>query len=155
MAWGTTKKLFGTCGNFKFEIYSLTDVKATRSLIKPGVQAIKFVASTNTSDGADIFNAKTLAWTGTADGNTPNELVDSSETFDSALTGYQVSNTTDNAWARVEYKDADELYVMTPDGSARADLFPDGNEAYTFYNERVLQLVAQTAGDDGTLIIIG
>lgn len=154
MAWGATKKLFGVCGNFKYEIYSLTDVKATRSLVKPAMNKVYQVASTNTSDNADIFNSKTLAWTGTTDAATASILTDSSEVFDPALMGFQFSNTTDNAWGSIEYKDDDELYTMKPDKSARATIIGNA-KAYTIYDERIVQLVAQDAGDDGTMIIFG
>ena len=61
MAWGKSITKFGVCGNFKFECHTLTDVKATRSLVRPRIMSqIHFVASTNESDNADILNAKTL-----------------------------------------------------------------------------------------------
>ena len=71
------------------------------------------------------------------------------------MTGLQVDNLTDTGFGKVAYKDGDELYVYTPDGTAAKDLFPDGNESYQIQNPRVIQLVAQTAGDDGTLLVVG
>ena len=166
MAWSHTKGKFGVCGNFRFAFINLTDIKATRSIVKPeGFNSIKFVASTNTSDNADVLLAKKVSWTGTADSNTANELVDSSETFDPRLSGLQVSNTADTAsssvtlMSYVDYKDADELYCSTGAsdvmGTEVYDAFPDGNETYTIYNERAIQCMAVTAGDEGTLLLIG
>ena len=158
MAWGTTRKMFGVCGNFKYEMVTLTDVKATRSIIRPTVPSrVMFVATTNETDKADVFNGKTLAWTGSADTNTVNELDDSGETFDPALYELMVENTTDTDNARViiNSSDATRLLCYKPDKTAVKDAFPDGNEAYTIYNERAIQVTAASANDDGTLLILG
>lgn len=154
MVWGNNKTFFGTCGNFKFEIYTLTDIKSTRSLILPGLTKVDFIASINLTDNADILNGRTLAWSGTTDGAAANELTDASETFEEGLTGTQFSNTTDTAWGKAEFKDADELWTMKPDGSVRSTIIGTG-KAYTFYSERIIQVVAQDANDNGTMIIFG
>ena len=168
MAWSITRKAFGTCGNFKFVFYRLTDVKTTRSVIEPkGLSFVKFVATTNETDNADVFAGKTLAWTGTADTDVANEIKDSSEVFDPALQGSYAANTADTVGvanptliARVDYKDADELYCSSGYnvggiGTAPFDLCPDGDETYTIYDEHKIQVIAVTANDDGTLIAIG
>ena len=158
MAWTATKKMFGVCGNFKWEILNLTDVKATRSVVKPGFTTVYQAYSTNTSDNKDVLNAQTLAWTGTCDTNTPNELDDSSETFDPALYDLFAQDTTAaSAVARVAINasDATRLLCYKPNRSAVYDAFPLGSETYTIYSERAVQLAAVTAGDEGTLLIIG
>lgn len=157
MAWSRALKTFGVCGNFRFEIANLTDIKATRSLYKPRtMNRVYFVASTNLTDATDVLAAQTLAWTGTADTNTLNELQDTSEVYDSEINGVQADNTADNLTSFVTYKDADELYCHKG-GMADAvyDLCPDGNETYIIYSERVVQVIAGTADDDGTILIIG
>lgn len=163
MAWSKAIPKFGVCGNFKFEIWSLTDIKATRSLIKPiTMSQVHFTVSTNVTDGTDVLAAQTLAWTGTADGNTDNELIDSSEVFDPEIDGCQAHNTADNRTSYVTYKEATKLYCHKGGwraypftGDAVYDLCPDGNETFTIYSERVVQVIAGTADDDGTLLIIG
>jgi len=160
MAWGYTRHKFGVCGNFKFEFISLTDVKATRSLIKPTLPTkCAFVATTNLTDNADILAGKTLAWDGTADSNTPNELIDSSEVFDARLYDVFVANTDATAFttARVQLKSGEttKLNLYKPDRSAVYDAFPSGNETYTIYDERVIQVIAASANDDGTLLVMG
>jgi len=157
MAWGTTKKIFGVCGNFKFEFVNLTNVKATQSLIKPvRMNRIHFVSTTNLTDNTDHLAGQTLNWSGTADTNVTNEIKDTSETFDPEIDGAQAHNTTDNRTAFVTYKDADELYCHKG-GLADAvyDLCPDGNEVYSITSERIVEVTAQTADDSGTLLIIG
>lgn len=162
MAWSFTKKTFGVCGNFRFAFYNLTDIKATRSVVKPeGFNSVKFLVSTNTTDNADVLAGKTLAWTGTADTDVANELKDTSQVFDSRINGLQVANTADTVgetnpslMADVVLKDADELYTFKHEGSAY-DCFPDGNETYTIYNERVVQFIAVSANDDGTVLLMG
>lgn len=158
MAWGTTRKMFGVCGNFKYEMITLTDVKATRSVIRPTIPSrVMFVASTNESDNKDVLAGQTLAWTGTADTNTPNELDDSGETFDPALYELFADNTASQLVARViiNASDATRCLCYKPDKSAVYDAFPAGTETFTIYNERAVQLIAATAGDDGTLLILG
>lgn len=167
MAWTKSLKTFGVCGNFRFEIISLTDTKSTRSLVNPRtMDRIYYVGSTNTSDNADVLNAQTLGWTGTADSNTVNKLVDGSETFDPEINGAQANNTTDNRTSFVTYDKEDTTSLFchkktthstdpTSGQDAVYDLAPDGNEAFTIYSERILQVTAVTAGDEGTLLIIG
>lgn len=155
MAWGFSRTGFGVCGNFKFEFHALTDAKATRSLVYATyVPKIHFSTSVNTTDNADTFNAQSLSWTGTTDAATANELTDSSEVFDPVLTGLQAVNNTDGKWMALEYKDADELYTMYPNKSARATQIGTA-KAYTIKTERVVQVTAVSANDDGTLILIG
>jgi hypothetical protein len=162
-------------------MYTLTDIKATRSVVYPaGLSSVKFVASVNTSDKADVLAGQTLAWTGTADTNVANEIKDTSEVFDPALNGSFAANTADGAGAsftvtgKVDYKDADELYVKSGYNNVAAttgntgegddarilgdlpyDLCPDGNETYTIYDEHKIQVIAVTANDDGTLFVMG
>lgn len=157
MAWSKTRGIFGVCGNFRFEIAKLTDIKATRSLYRPRtMNKVYFVASTNLTDNADVLAAQTLAWTGTADTNTANELQDTSEVYDPEIDGTQAHNTADNRTSFVTYKDADELYCHKGGmDDAAYDLCPDGNETYTIYDERIVQVIAVSANDDGTLMIIG
>jgi hypothetical protein len=173
MAWGQTLKTFGVCGNFRFAVHTLTDIKATRSLIRPmNMVRTFFVASTNETDNADILNAQTLSWTGTCDTNVANEIKDTSEVFDPELSGCQASNTADTVgvanptlMARVDYNDADELYCSSgyavdqtggaDFGQKAFDLCPDGNETYTIYSERVIQVTAVSANDDGTILVLG
>lgn len=162
MAWGDTKIAFGTCGNFKFEFHDLTDVKATRSLIRPTTvhNKVHFVASTNETDGADVFGAQTLAWTGTCDSDTANEIVDSSETFDTMLNNtvaYNVETGDANLGkgAHIVYKDADELYCFALGDKTAYDLCPTGDEDYRIDDQKIVQVVAGTANDDGTLLIMG
>lgn len=165
MTWGTTLKTFGVCGNFRFAIHDLTDIKATRSLLKPmNMDRVYYVSSTNTTDNADVLAGQTLAWTGTADNNVLNEIKDTSEVFDAEIDGAQAHNTADNLTSFVTYKDADELYchkktIYSTDPSsgqdAVYDLCPDGNETYTIYSERIVQFIAATADDDGTVLVMG
>ena len=175
MAWTIGRKAFGTCGNFKFEIFNLTDVKATRSLIKPRMGRVDFVSSTNTTDNADVLAGQTLSWSGTADGNTANKLVDSSEAFDPAIDGAQAHNTADNLTSFVTYDkdntDAlfchkggsdDSIALNDGDGTSTAqtgdaafDLAPDGNETFTIDSQRIVQVTAASANDEGTVIIFG
>ena len=166
MTWSYTKDIFGVCGNFRFAFVSLTDIKATRSIVRPeGFNSIKFTASTNTTDSADVLLTKKVSWTGTADGDTENELVDSGEVFDPRLSGLQAANTADTASSSVtlqsyvDYKDADELYCSTGAsndlGTEVYDAFPDGNETFTIYSERAVETLAATANDEGTILIMG
>jgi len=163
MAWGVSRKVFGTCGNFKFVFYDLTDVKATRSLIKPMLNKVSFVASTNTSDNADVFNAKTLNWTGTQDSIVANQLNDAGEVFDTALNGLTVynnmgSDASEGIGAMAVYSDANTLLTFALDGNkgggAATTLF-NASETYIIDNERIVEVVAQDAGDDGTLFVMG
>ncbi len=72
-------------------------------------------------DGGSTSSAKT----GTADGNTLNELVDSGGGFNAAVVvGMSVHNTTDDTYANVTAVTADTRLTFA------TDLFPDGNEAY-------------------------
>lgn len=155
MAWSWSKGQFGVCGNFRFLFVDLTDVKSTRSIpLTEGFNSVKFTSSTNTTDNTDVLLIKKVSWTGTADGDTANELVDSSETFDPAVSGLQCDNTTDTTNCVVDYKDADELYCKAYNGAA-ADTFPDGTDTFTIYNERRIEIIAGTANDDGTILMIG
>lgn len=159
MAWGTSRTTFGTCGNFKFEIITLTDVKATRSLVKPTTMSqVHASYSTNVTDNKDVLAAQTLNWTGTADTDTENKIDDASETFDPAINGAQAHNTADNRTSFVTYDgvNTDQLFCHKG-GTADAvyDLCPDGNETYQINSERMVQLVAGNANDDGTLLVLG
>lgn len=174
MAWGYQHIKWGVCGNFKFEIVTLTDIKTTRSLIKPRTMSqVNFVASTNETDNADVLLAKTLAWNGTCDSKVANQIVSSAQVFDPLLTGTYAANITDTVHPTnnptligyVSYKDADELYISSGYAVSQAsgadfgkkpfDLCPDGNEDYTIYSERIIEVLAVSANDDGTLLIIG
>ena len=158
MAWSISRGVHGVCGNFKFEIFSLTDIKATRSLVKPRMGQVHFVSSTNLTDNADILAGRTLSWTGTADTNTTNKLVDASEVFDPNINGAEAYNTTDNRIAQVTYdKDTASALFCHKGGmdDAAYDLAPDGNEAYLISSERIVQVTAVSANDDGTLMVIG
>ena len=157
MAWSKALKTFGVCGNFRFAVHTLTDIKATKSLIKPmNMDRVYFVASTNETDNADVLLAQTLAWTGTADTNTLNELQDTSEVYDPDIDGAQAFNNTDGRTSFVTYKDADELYCHKGGmDDAVYDLAPDGNEAYVIYSERIIQVTAVSANDDGTILVLG
>ena len=163
MARSYTRQTFGVCGNFRLEIWDLTDVKATRSIVKPMMDRIRVASSTNTSDNADVFNAKTLSWTGTAAVDQENHLEDTGEVFEAGIDGQIVYNTeTGDAKqglsARVNFDstDTDDLSLVDLTSSAsNSDLFPDGNEDYAMKSERVVQVLAATAGDDGTLLLIG
>jgi hypothetical protein len=161
MAWSYTKKVFGVCGNFRYAFYNLTDIKATRSLIRPdGITRVRFSCSTNTTDGTDVLLGQTLTWTGQTDGTTANTLEDSTQVFDPRINFCLASNTSDNTTCMVNYKDADQLYCWTKIGNSSkglgvaVDAF-DTTKNYTIYNERIVQVVAGTANDDGTLLVIG
>ena len=161
MAWGYTRKIFGVCGNFRFSFIDLTDVKATRSLIRPaGLNSVKFISTVNTTDTADVFAGVTLAWTGTCDSDVENEVADAGEVFDTRMNGCMISNTTDTVGvandslvANIKRHDNTSLYTFH--AGAAFDLCPDGDETYTVYDERVVQVVAGTANDDGSLLVIG
>lgn len=158
MAWSISRGIHGVCGNFKFEIFNLTDIKSTRSLIKPRMGQVHFVSSTNTTDNADVLGAGTLSWSGTADSNTVNKLVDASETFDPLINGAEAYNTTDNLISLVTYdKDATTALFCHKGGmdDATYDLAPDGNEVFLISSERIVQVTAVSADDDGTVLIIG
>ena len=158
MAWTKTRQAFGVCGNFRFKFYDLTDVKATKSLINPCMQAVYFVNTTNTTDAADTLIGGTLNWAGTADTNTTNKLVNTSETFDPEITDAQAFNTTDNLTSYVSYdKDATTALFCHKGGTADAvyDLAPDGNEVYEILSDKIVQVTAVSANDDGTILIIG
>ncbi len=158
MVWGKTRGVFGTCGNFKFEIYTLTDVKATRSLVKPMMNNVYMAASTNVTDNTDVFAAQPLNWTGQVDGNTTDKLDDGSEVFDPDINGAQATNITDGRTSFVTYdKDTASQLFCHKGGMADAvyDLCPDGNENYVIRNQRIIQLVAGNASDDGTLLVLG
>ena len=72
-------------------------------------------------DGGSSSSAKT----GTADGDTLNELVDSGGGFNAAVVvGMSVHNTTDDTYANVTAVTADTRLTFA------TDLFPDGNETY-------------------------
>ncbi len=159
MAWGTSRSCFGTCGNFKYEFHDLTDVKATRSVMKPNYCRFPaFISSVNTTDGTDLFKAQFLNWTGTTDSTTAGELVDASEVFDGFMNGAIAENTTDKVQGIIQRKDDDELYtwaVRGNDGSvADTDAFPTG-KAYIIRHDRMIQTIAQDANDDGYLIVLG
>ena len=162
MAWSYSRKTFGVCGNFRFSFIDLTDVKATRSIIKPeGINSVKFTASTNTTDNDDVLLTKTLAWTGKAAVYQENHLEDTGEVFDPRLGMLVVHNveTGDaklglHAYMVYDGTDPDDLSLIDNTGTA-TDLFPDGNEDYVMYNERVIQTIAGTGDDDGTLLVIG
>lgn len=119
---------------------------------------VHFVSSTNTTDNADVFAGQTLNWSGTADSNVANKIADSSETFDPQINGAQAFNTTDGLTSFVTYdgSNTDQLFCHKG-GSADAafDLCPDGNEAYHIRSERIAQVLAASANDDGTLLILG
>jgi len=156
MAWTATKSAFGVCGNFRFAFYDLTDIKATRSLIKPeGIGAVKFVASTNTTDNTDVLLAKALKWDGTADTDHANGMEDGSETFDPVVNGLRIDDIDDNGLATVYiHTDTDTLLCFDSDGAA-VDLFSTNDEVFQLYNERVIQVLAGDADDDGTLFVMG
>jgi len=157
MSWEYTKKQFGVCGNFRWEIIALTDIKATRSIIRPGFTRIFQAYSTNTSDNKDVLNAQTVLWTGTVDTNSPNELDDSAATFDNGLYDSFAFNTATGSPARIQINltDATRYLCYKPSRSAVSDPFPGGTEAYSLSTERALQITAATAGDEGNVLIIG
>ena len=162
MAFSFERTKFGVCCNFRFKIFSVTDAQSTTSIVNP-VMNVSFVASTNTSDNADVMGAKPLRWSSTADTDVLNEIKDTAVTFKAGLTGCAAYNTTDNLTGNVEFKDADECYafktgqqIETSAGSTTTyDVCPDGNEAYLIMSDRRIQVTPVTANDDGTLLVIG
>jgi len=164
MSWGYTKKAFGVCGNFRFAFIDLTDIKATRSVVKPeGFNSIKFVCTTNTSDKQDVLLGKTLNWAGTAVTDLTYKIdTNGGEVFDPRINGLQVFNSeSSDALEGVsgilvyDSSDTDQLYIFNPDTGAAYDLFPDGNEDFSIVDERSVQVLAADAGDDGTMFIMG
>ena len=159
MPYSNSVDFRGVCGNFRFKIYGITDAATTNSVVKTDMRQVFFVSSTNTTDNADNFKAQVLNWTGTADSNTANELVDSSEIFVNQLTDlivYATSGDNDGDGSIIEFKDADELNLNTLGAPATAqDLFPAGTETYIINDERHIVLTPVTGDDDGTLIILG
>lgn len=158
MAFSFTRSFIGSCGNFKFRVFTLTNVQDSISIMDAGMNVL-FCNSTNTSDNADVFNAKPLAWESTCDNNTANEIVDSAVTFvEGTLDDCQAWNQTDDPALSgvVSYKDADELYVWKSLNSGTAyDICPDGNEKYLIQSAKKIMLDTATSDDDGTLIVFG
>ncbi len=171
MAYSYKRKVFGVCGNFRFKIYTITDAQNTRNIVKTDMNKVDFVASTNTTDNADNFKAQTLSWTNTAQADVENKIdMNATATFDPALTGLQVHNTTDNLTSTIEYSlaDTDHLWGIDNDvqggtgasgeGGVTAVLFdicPDGNEEFRIHSERLIILDPVSNDDDGTLMVIG
>ena len=154
MAYSYSRVFHGVCGNIRFKMFSVTDSATTNSVLKTEM-VNRIILATNTSDNADHFRARSLSWTGTADTDVTNELKDTTQTFVAQLTGSMVDNVTDGAFAKIGYKDADELYTYKPNGSAALDLFNTGNEEYAIKDERKLMITPVTADDDGTIIVMG
>jgi len=86
---------------------------------------------------------KTPLWstvnTGTADTDTADKLVDTGATFESdgVVAGMIVKNTDNDTFAIVGAVDSEISLSLSADiqaGSATTDLFPDGNEGYTIFN---------------------
>jgi len=182
MAWtdgnGQNLLTFGVCGNFRFEIYSLTDVKATRSLVKPMMDRVRMVASTNETDNTDVLNAKSLNWTGTQDSAVASQINDAGEVYDKVLTGEIVYNveTGDGSLGDgcvVGYSDANTMLTDDPaffgqrfrsDNTTNdsgetmpteAQTLCNATEDYSIVSERVIQVVAADANDDGSMLVIG
>ena len=171
MVFSYVRKAFGVCGNFRFKFYDITEAQNTRSIINTDMQGVHFVASTNTSDNTDNFKAQTLSWTDTAQVNVTNKIdMNATATFDPALTGLQIDNTTDGLTSTVEYSlaDTDHLWGIDNDvqgatqvsgeGGVNAALFdicPDGNEEFRIKNQKLVILDPVTNADDGTLLVIG
>lgn len=150
---------FGTCGNFKFEFVNLTDVKATRNIIKPKhCRNVGFVTSINTTDGTDLLKAQTLNWTGAADSTVAGQIPDSGEIFDGILGGVIAENTDDNYQGLVHRASDTNLYAVQAagnDGSYASTALFINTKNYIIRNDRVIECIAQDANDDGRLIIFG
>lgn len=180
MVWAWSKKTFGVCGNFKFAFIDLTDIKATRSIVKPeGFNSIKFASSTNTSNNTDVLLTKKCSWTATCNADTEFKIDTAGEVFDPQLDGLEVANITDTASevggsevhliGKVGYDktNADQVYVeggavtvptspgKDQHGTQAYDLCPDGNEEITIYSERAWEIISANAGDEGTIFIMG
>lgn len=160
MAYSSAIHARGVCGNFRFKFFTITNAATSNSVVKTDMQGVDFVGSTNESDNADNFQAQKLAWAGTCDANTVNELEDTSETFVPEITGlpaYATSGANDGGQARVEYQstDTDNLLLTNPGSKAAKDLFPAGTETYVIQEDKHIMLTPATASDDGTLLVIG
>ncbi len=172
MAYSYKRKVFGVCGNFRFKVYTITDAQTTRNIVKTDMHKVDFVASTNTTDNKDNFKAQTLSWTDTNQVDVTNKIdMNGTVTFDPALTGLQVHNTTDNLTSTVEYSlaDTDHLWGIDNDvqgatqsageGSVNAALFDicptAASEDFRIHSERLVILDPADNDDDGTLMVIG
>ena len=159
MAYSATRKAFGVCGNVRFKFYDITDVQTSKNVVKPYMN-VKFAVATNTTDNTEVMMAKPLNWTGTADTDTANKLVDTSETFVQELNRSHVfatSGTNEGAPAIIEFlsADTDALSLFSCASEAATDLFPSGNETYALLDDHKVELDVGTNDDDGTLLIMG
>ena len=150
----------GVCGNFRFKMFDISNVLTTIS-IYPNTAPVLMAVSVNTSDKADVFKTAKLQWTGTTSSDGGSGLLidntaDAVFVSDSALNnGLSVVNTTDGEFAQhFSVKNTDELYVYGPDGITATDMI-DASEAWQIDNDRYVQLISQTATDDGMLLVIG